>query len=262
MSSPDSAEPDAPADLVPPGPDGPDPDLRAARRTLALFVLAVGATVAGFVLVSTGNVGDDGGTTVAGDAPASPGSGAVRIGPTDGVDVDRYIADRRAVLERVEGRQVAVVSLTGYSSPDTVDDLAEGLEVDRYLVAVVGGGPRQTEPGEDAVDDVVAAAVDRAEEQLAELEELAPTVEDDPDYSRFYEREIDRYRRLIASAGDDDVVHALVVTGTAAELRALASRASVRLVDVGDTDRIDDDTRAVGLRPEETDTTGSPKFRP
>ncbi|MDE0803475.1 MAG: hypothetical protein OSA99_09140 [Acidimicrobiales bacterium] len=239
-----------------------DPDLRAARRTLGLFAVAVAAVVAGFVLVLTGSRGDDGAVTIAGDADptdeaAGDDAGDGRIGPTPGQDVERYLADRRAALESVEGRRVAVVSLTGYSSVDTVEDLLDDLELDRYLVALVGGEPIETRSVDEAFADVVADA----EMQLAELEQLAPTVED-PEFAEFYSDEIERYQRILDSADGGDVVFGVVVVGTVANLRGLGSRASVRLVDVGDSSRVDQGVLVRGIRPEESATIGEPPFRP
>lgn len=246
MSSPDSTD---------------DPDLRSARRTLAFFVVALMAVIAGFILVLSGNRGDDGAVTIAGGPdPADEDvddAGVGRIGPTPGQDVERYVADRRAALESVEGRRLAVVSLTGYSSVDTVEDLLEDLDLDRYLVALVGGEPLETRSVDDAFADVVADA----EMQLSELEQLAPTVED-PEFAAFYEDEIERYRRILDSADGGDVVFGMVVVGTAADLRALGSRASVRLVDVSDSTQVDGGVPARGVRPEETATIGEPPFRP
>ena len=58
------------------------------------------------------------------------------------------------------------------------------------------------------------------------------------------------------------MVHGFVVTGTVAELRALASRASVRLVDLGRSDVLARDAAVHALRPEETERAGEPMFRP
>lgn len=242
-------------------PSTDDPDLRAARRTLVFFVVAVAAVVAGFVLVLTGNRGDDGAVTIAGPGVADEGEAdtapAGTIGPAPGQDVERYLTGRRAALEGVEGERLAVVSLTGYSSVETVEDLLEDLELDRYLVALVGGAPIETRSVDDAFDDVVADA----EMQLAELEQLAPTVED-PEFAQFYADEIERYRRILDSADEGDVVFGMVVVGTAADLRALGSRASVRLVDLSESEDIRRGMPVRGIRPEETATIGEPPFRP
>ena len=246
----------------PPADDAPtaDPDLRAARRTLVLFVVALGAAAAGFVLVLAGNRGDDGGSTIA-DAGIQSSENAdvtAQIGPEPGSSVDRYLDERRQALTDVEGERAAVVSLTGYSTVETVDDLLTDVELDRYLIALVGDGPRTTRDVDNTIADVRADA----EEQLAEIEKIAPTVEDDPDYSQFYAEEIERYRRLLEDAERDDVVFGFVVVGRAADLRALGSRASVRLVDVGASDSLARDATVRGLRPEETATVGEPPARP
>ncbi len=212
-------------------------------------------------MVLLGSRGDDGGATITG-----PSTGGVAdeapiagdpVGPQEGESVERYVQARRAALDSVEGRQIAVVSLTGYASVETVADLIDDLELDRHLIALVGDEARATRSVDETIDEVVSDA----EAQLAEIEQIAPTVEDDPEFSQFYADEIERYRRLIASAGEGGIVYGMVVEGSAADLRALASRASVRLVDVVPAGA-ERDASLLGLRPEEATTVGTPTFRP
>lgn len=258
MSSNGSAEPPG----APAGADDGDRELRAARRTLVLLIVAAGAVLAGVVMLVSGDRGDDGSPKVERsiDDPVVdatvPDERVRSLGPAAGTAVGAYVDERTEALRNLEGDVVAVVSLTGYSTESTVEDLLEDVELDSYLVAVTGGGPRRTTD----VDETVAAVVADAEAQLAELQELLPTIEDDPEFAEFYADEIERFRQII-DAENDDVVFALVVTGTAADLRSLASRASVRLVDARDD--VDLDAAAVaGLRPEEREVVGEPPFRP
>lgn len=244
MSSPDSVD---------------DPELAAARRVVGLLAVAVVAAVVGIGLVLVGAREDDPSTVgpSAADVIDTSDPSSVSLGPPAGVDVPGYVDERTDALRRAEGRHVAVISLTGYSSVETVEDLLEGLELDSYLIALVGDEARRS----DDVDDVRDRVVADAEAQLPELEGIAPTV-DDPEFIRFYEEEIARYRTLLEAADRDDVVFGLVVAGPASRLRALAERASVRLVDVGDSGELAADAVVTGLRPEEVAVTGQPPFRP
>lgn len=236
--------------------DAPD-DLGSARRTVLRLVAAVGALVFGVLLLRYGDSDEDEVPSVA-SVDADDDTITVAIGPEPGTPLSVHVTERAAALRETEGRRVAVVSLTGYSSVETAEDLVGELDLDSFLVTMVGDEPRRT-------DDVAATrrrVVADARAQLEELEGLAPTVEDDPDYSAFYASEIERYRLLLAEHERDDIVHGVVVVGSVAELRALASRASVRLVDVGRSSTLARDASVRGLRPEEEATAGEPMFRP
>jgi len=52
------------------------------------------------------------------------------------------------------------------------------------------------------------------------------------------------------------------VTGPAAELQALAKHAEVRLVDVGPSSKVNDQTTYSGIRPEQTTTISQHDPRP
>lgn len=241
-----------------------DRDLRAARRVVLLFAASLAAVVAGVVMVLLGARGDEGPPVLDPVDPSEDPSGGSdsqvvteAIGPAPGEDLASYVEAREAVLGAVEGRYVAVVSLTGYSTPETVEDLMGDLDLDSYLVAFVGDEPRRTSDIDETRDEIV----EDAEAQLAEIEGLVPTVED-PEFVEFYRAEIERYRAVLDEPDRDDVVFGLVVHGPASELRALAARASVRLVDVGVSDRLSDGAVVTGLRPEERSVAGEPAFRP
>lgn len=248
----DRGDPDAPID-----PAGGAGDVTSERRVVRRLVAAVAALVFGILLLRYGDSDEDEAPSVA-SADEDDAAITVALGPPPGTTLSTYVPERRAALGPVEGRRVAVVSLTGYSSSDTVEELTDGLEVDSFLVAFVADEARRTED----VGRTRRSVADEARAQLEELEGLAPTVEDDPDYSSFYAREIERYRLLLDEIERDDVVHGFVVTGTVAELRALASRASVRLVDLGRSDVLARDAAVHALRPEETERAGEPMFRP
>ena len=221
----------------------------AARRTLALFAVAVLAVAAGVVAVV---LGDRDGTR------PDRGDEATVIGPEPGTDVGAYVSERRAVLNRTEGRHLAVVSFTGYVDVEELDAIVgTGLDRREVLVAFPGGETRAVLDVEDARRRIR----DHAERQIAEIERLLPSV-DDAEFAEFYRSEVARYQALVDGAGRPDVVHGAVVAGRAGDLRALASRPAVRLVDVGPGlgPGVTPDVR--GLRPEETVTTGEPRFRP
>lgn len=233
-----------------PAPEGTEGgDEVAARRTLALFLVAVLAVAAGIGALLVGDRED-----------ASPVTrdGTPAVGSEAGTPVDAYVAERRAALNRTEGRRLAVASFTGYVSAEEVDGIVgNDLEVRELLVAFPGGEARNVVDIEEARRRVRS----HAERQIAEIERLLPTV-DDSEFADFYRSEVVRYQALIDGAGRPDVVHGVVVAGRAGDLRALASRPAVRLVDVGPEPAGDAGPEARGLRPEETVTTGEPPFRP
>ena len=225
-------------------------DERAARRTVALFALAVLVVAAGVVVLLVDDRDDERPTV---DARVAT------IGPETGTPVPDHIAARRTALNATEGRRIAVVSLTGYVTVEEVDEIVgPALERRASLVAFPGAEGRLTSD----VDEARQIARTEAEGQIAEIESILPTV-DDPEFAAFYRGELNRYRRIVDGTDRPDVVYGAVVVGRAGDLRALASRTAVRLVDVGPpVDELDDDAELHGLRPEETVTAGEPRFRP
>lgn len=247
MSSPGSPEVAEPTD---------DPELRAARRTLILFAVAVVAAVIGLAVALTS--GSDPSTLDAGDTSSPIDGSSSTVGPAPGTAVGGYAAERRAHLTDIEGRRTAVVSFREYLDTDAVDDLVDGLaRVRAVLVALPGDEPRLGR----SVEPLRRTALAEAESQLEEIGSLAPTVEDE-EFAAFYRSELIRYRQVVASADRADIVFAVVVSGRAADLRALASRSVVRLVDVVEREVPLDASSVTGLRPEEVVTAGEPRFRP
>lgn len=235
-------------------PVSPDSDLRAARRTLTLFVVALAVAAVALVVLLSGVVDEEAGDTTVG----AGGEGTVvAIGPESGVDAAAYVDARRERLTKVEGPRAAVVSFTDYvAETEVADRLGDAVEPRQLLVALPDDEPRVVETVQAARDVAVADA----ESQLEEIAGLVNTV-DDEEFAAFYRQEMLRYRELLDGAGRDDVVFGAVVVAGASDLRAVASRAGVRLVDVGAGDDLADDAILIGLRPEESLTTGEPQFR-
>lgn len=189
--------------------------------------------------------------------PLSPRGG---IGPLPGTSVVAYERARDAVLDDVQGRRTAVVSLGAYETSAEARARLAAVEVVRLLVAVPGGRP--AEAVTDA--DVAALTARQREEAMAEraaLQQLLPTVED-PDFRRQYTEDIARLTALLAAPPVDEVVYAAVVVAPADRLRALAAAPGVRLVDVGSSAVPPRPGAVSGLRPEEQDRAGQPAARP
>lgn len=219
-----------------------------------VFVVALAVAAVALIAVLSGVADEEAADTTVGGGDQGP---VVAIGPEAGLEVTGYVDARRERLTAVEGRRVAVVSFTDYvSEPEVADLLGEAVERQLLLVALPGDEPRTAE----TVQAVREVAVADAESQVEEIAGLVNTV-DDEEFAAFYREELLRYRQLLDEAGRDDVVFGAVVVGRAGDLRALAARAGVRLVDVGAGDDLADDATLVGLRPEESLRTGEPLFR-
>lgn len=235
-------------------------DDRAARRTIVLAAVALGALLAGVLvvvateLVRGGDDSDDVGSGADGDSVAA-------IGPLPRADVATYLADRRTALASADGTRVAVVSLAAYLDEDAAKEVAAGtgLVIEGLLVAPRGGEPVVVT---GSLADWGEAAADAALQERANIEELVPTVED-PEFAAFYRAELDRLTRVADDArAHDDVVFGLVVRGSAGSLRSLAIGGAVRLVDVGSGGTLAKGAVLTGLRPEEQVRTGEPDLRP
>lgn len=236
-----------------------DDGTAAAQRTLVLCAVALVVVIGAVVGSLFGVFGDNGESTVEPAAAVADDASTTSVGPRLGTDVATYVSQRRAALDASTVDSLAVVSFTAYLSDDEVGDLlGYDVSVSVRLVAFVGGEPTSTED----IDAARRAVRDDAEAQLAEVESIAPTVENDPDYEAFYAAEITRYRSLLDAIDRPDVVFAVVVTGSAQELQDLATKSQVRLVDVGSGVTAADNATFAGLRPEEVVVTGEPISRP
>ena len=253
-----------PRDLLPP--DSPlyeQHNVRAARRTLQFFAVAVFVLVVGAVFAFTvtrerdgrsSSSGSTGTTSVAAGAAAGDS-----IGPVAGIAVGPYLDERKQALAAAAGDRVAVVSFDAYLSEADARSKIGSLKVDALLAAAPGAHPSTVTTGLDAwaKSQRQADVVERDE-----IKKLLPTV-DDPVYKKFYESEVVRLDNAIESASPTStVVFGVVVVGPADSLRTLASTAGVRVIDVGQAGTSAPGAVFKGLRPEETTKVGQPATRP
>jgi hypothetical protein len=187
------------------------------------------------------------------------GGAVTAIGPLNGTDLTQYVPTRQAALAKASGERVAVVSFSRYVTAAEARAAAGRTPVLLLLAAPPGGAPTvvKGDIGEWAQQQKTAAVAER--DQTAEL---LKTV-DDPDFKSFYQSEVVRLNKLIAAVKPDGpVVFAVVVRGPVADLQALARTAGVRLVDVGASAKVSDNTEYHGVRPEQTTTVDQNAPRP
>jgi hypothetical protein len=186
---------------------------------------------------------------------SDPGVGPA--GPATGTDIATYVAARASALRAARGHTVAVVSFTQYRTKTDALALLHGLDVAALLVVAPGGQPEVV-----SGDLAVWASAQRAgaAANRHEIQQLLPSV-DDPSFRAFYVSEVSRLAVLMRADASAPVVFGAVVSGLAAQERALGRRPEVRLVDpVGGV--VPPFTAVRGLRPEETVTSGTPDTRP
>lgn len=190
--------------------------------------------------------------------------GGRAVGPASGERLDGYVEGRTAALAELpdDATTVAVVSLEEYATAEDAARLVpEDLEVlqVQYRIPAEGERPQETRVDPDDVAASVAAAVEEAAAPIAgeivEVETLlaSGTVED-PAFEADLERrlsELRAVRNLLEAA--PLVVFALVVEGPVADLRALAQRDEVRLVDPAPPGADLRDVAFYGLLPEDRD---------
>lgn len=189
-----------------------------------------------------------------------------RIGPTDGAQVGAYLSASSAELAALPaGTPVwALVGLSGYQRPDALPALLTGysvrrvvtrvplpgvqtqlvtLVVDRLAVDVPAGMSRIAAEKEGAAESAGSAARTAGSADLAEVYTSIADVQ---------RREATAYRQLCAC------VYAAVVRASPAQLRTLAQRPGVRVVDPApEVTRLDRAT-FVPLLPEQSGTVGPP----
>ena len=237
-------------------------DAQLERLVVRALAAVIALTLAGGVTSAAGRIGEDSDERAA-DVVVATGALSPRggLGPLPGTSITAYVRAAGGELEGVDGRRAAVVSFTGYRTPEQAAALVEGTEVVSWLVALPGGRPRELAPDRD----LAAWRKGQRDEATAEkraLEQLLPTVED-PDFQRQYQADIDHLAALLAAGSDRrDLVFGALVVGSGGELRAIARRPDVRIVDV-DTDATPPSPTAYeGIRPEETIEAGEPPTRP
>lgn len=208
-----------------------------------------------------------GGATPASQAEGSPSPGValIAVGPTVDADVAAYVRDRRAALVAADeaDERTAVVSFAGYLTAEEVSGrLGDGVEVVQVQIRVPAA---EQQPVAVAVDGALAAsvrgAVELERERIAEeekaLRELleSGSVEEE-DFEEVYRADLDRLAaaREVIDTGAG-TVFAAVVRAPVADLRALAEREGVRLVDLAPTEADPAAATFYGLLPEDRERT-------
>ena len=188
------------------------------------------------------------------------GGAIVSIGPLDGNDINQYVQDRQAALQKAGGERAAVVSFDKYLTEAEARALVGPLHVEALLAAPPGGTPSVV------TGDMAAWAQQQkatATDQRDQTAELLKNGVDDPDYKAFYQSEVARLNKLLAGVDPRGrVVLGAVVTGSAADLQALAKRPDVRLVDVAPSAKVNAQTEYRGIHPEQTSTVKQNDPRP
>lgn len=237
-------------------------DEQLARLVLRALAAVIVLTLAGGIASAAGRISDQDVDETAADVLV--GTGALRprggLGPLPGTSVPDYIRAAQRDLADGEGRRAAVVSFAAYRTPEEAAELVDGTEVLSWLVALPGGRPQELAPGRE----LAAWTKGQRDEATAEkqaLEQLLPTVED-PDFKRQYQSDIDHLAVLLSVApGRRDVVFGALVIGPVRDLRSIAARPDVRIVDAGEASP-PPSTAYEGVRPEETVEAGQPPTRP
>lgn len=240
-----------------------DVDEESARR---LVLLALGALIAfvlsaGVALAVSRN--DDsssaGGVRAGGVGSVEDALIGTGTGPLAGTDVATYEAGRRRALGEAKGRWAAVVSLRDYMTQEAFTEQFGAYQPEAVLVATPGG---ESEVVTGDVRDWAEQARAAAEEERKELQSMLDT-SDDKAFKDQFASDIDRIGKLLENLDPTrPVVFGFVVSGSTAELRRLAGRPDVRLVDLVARKTPSSLVYLRGLRPEETVKSGEPRTRP
>jgi len=181
------------------------------------------------------------------------------IGPLNGNDLTQYIPARKDALLKVSGERAAVVSLDRYVTADQAKAAVGNLKIIALLAAPPGGAPSTV------TGDMAAWAKQQKDAAVAERDqtkELLKTV-DDPDYKPFYQSEVVRLDKLVASINPaGPVVFGVVVVGPSSQLQTLGQTPGIRLVDAGPSAKVSEETEYHGARPEQTGTVDQNAPRP
>lgn len=225
-----------------------------ALGALVLFVLCAGVALA-ISRADANGEGDDGGGLVSANQ-ALIGTGT---GPLAGADVATYSEGRRRALAEATGRWAAVVSLRDYVTEADFERRYGSMDVKAKLVATAGGEP---EVVEGSLERWATQARSAAEEERRQLDSMLKTT-DDKGFQDQFKADLARLDKLLAALDPaQPVVFGFVVSASSDDLRALAAKAEVRLVDVVARRVPDTLTRLRGLRPEETVKAADPHTRP
>jgi hypothetical protein len=245
------------------GPAGSD-DAQLRRlilRAVAALVLVVLAGAIGAIVRDRDRAEDQRIGGSAAESAAGKAGGVAALHPPAGVPVVGYRADRAAALATsARGSVTAVLSLGQYLTEAEVRaGLAKSLRVQAFLVAAPGRPPAVVK------SDLVRWAAEERAAATAERDELRRLAAsaDDPEFKAQYEADatiLDRQLGRVDALGS--VVYGAVLLGPADGFRELAGRPGVRLVDPVSAGSEDALGGLIGLRPEETVTTGNPPRRP
>ena len=182
------------------------------------------------------------------------------IGPLDGTTLFDYLPERQAALAKATGDRAAVVSLAQYATEQQARAAVGQLKVVALLAAPPGDTPSVVTT--DMATWAHQQRADASQERDGDQQYLTNGVSD-PDYRAFYQQEVARLTKVLSGIDPNGkVVFGVVVTGPAAELQALAKHAEVRLVDVGPSSKVNDQTTYSGIRPEQTTTISQHDPRP
>lgn len=231
-----------------------------ARR---LILLAVGALVV-FVLcagvaLAISRADSDSGDDDSGLVSANQALVGTGTGPLAGTDVATYSEGRRRALAEARGRWAAVVSLRDYVTEADFQRLYGTMDTEAMLVATAGGEP---EVVEGSLGRWATQARSAAEEERKQLDSMLKTT-DDKGFQDQFKDDIARLDKLLAALDPaKPVVFGFVVSASSDELRTLAAKAEVRLVDLVGRRVPSTLTRLRGLRPEETVKAADPRTRP
>jgi hypothetical protein len=246
---PDSADA-ADADADTPSVESVRRQLLIAMAALVAFLLCAGVAVA----VSRSDDSGDPGVGSPEDALIGTGTG-----PLAGTELATYTAGRERALADAKGRWAAVVSLRNYATQDDFAKAFESLGPEATLVATEGGEP-EVVTGD--LKEWAAKVRADAEEERKQLQSMVATTEDKAFKDQF-NADIDRLGKLLANLDPaKPVVFGFVVTASAGELRQLAGRAEVRLIDIVGRRPPSSLVHLRGVRPDETVKAGEPRTRP
>jgi len=257
VDSPEAAET---ADVAAPAaPADEEFSEESARR---MVLLALGALVA-FVLcagialaITRADDGDGDGEELPSADAALTGTGT---GPLAGTDVATYVEGRNRALREARGRWVAVVSFRDYVTEGQFKALYESYDVEALLVATAAGEPQVVS---GPLSKWATQARTDAEEERRQLESMRATT-DDKAFQDQFGADIDRLGKLLAALDPaKPVIFGMVVSGSADQLRVLAAKPEVRLVDLVARRPPESVERLRGLRPEETVKAADPHTRP
>jgi len=238
-----------------------DPEPRIKREHLIWAAAAVVVVVLGVglaALIAQRHVDNKEKAQLLGQSES--GGAVVSIGPLDGTTLADYLPERQAALQKATGDRAAVVSLDQYATEQEARAAVGQLKVVALLAAPPGAAPSIVTS--DMATWAQQQRADATQERDGDQSYLKNGV-DDPDYKTFYQQEVARLTKVLGGIDPNGkVVFGVVVTGPATDLQTLAKHAGVRLVDVGPTAKVNDQTTYSGIRPEQTTTVSQHDPRP